>query len=415
MEWWQWNDWSRIREVDQSALDFHDKHLCIRELIRWPGFVSPPRPAVSVSPKWIADYRAVVVKELEQKYGQPIEADPFFSGLKTISLDDLARANLARLSKDDPWSQISAVSFLGLDVKITPDQQVILCEVNGSNFGMKGLDDLAILYDDSLRNPRIDGKLPARALVSEAFHLHVASLNEKSRALSAGSNLARDFLDLYGENLTRLTGLTYDYLRLPLRFSSIEAILENKLEADGFFDQARKIKPKSYACTSQGVSSFLHDENPEYFIVKPVRHHQGSIEIHTMEKLRRNGPLNLLDPDNCSPHYLIESFHASKPLRSSKDRQEHDGCMRYVLIAEQNREGVVILYHFGGYWRLCPLPISQYGSARAMVANYCSGAHPAAASKEDLALVRSALDMHFPEVYKKMVQHADAVHISAKN
>jgi hypothetical protein len=104
---------------------------------------------------------------------------------------------------------------------------------------------------------------------------------------------------------------------------------------------------------------------------------------------------------------VAESFVPSKPIFSAKDGQHHDGCMRYVLFVEEDKKGQIKLYHFGGYWRLCPHPISEDLDIDGMRANLAQGAIADRVSAEDMQTVRTAIERDIPIFYKAVVQRAN--------
>ncbi|MEK6808494.1 MAG: hypothetical protein AABY14_02305, partial [Nanoarchaeota archaeon] len=104
-------------------------------------------------------------------------------------------------------------------------------------------------------------------------------------------------------------------------------------------------------------------------------------------------------------YYVCEEFIPSKPIYSGKDNTFHDGCMRYILLVEESKDDSLKLYHFGGYWRLCPEPLRNYTSIDAMRANLCKGAIPQKVSKNDLNFIRTNLEKIVPIFYRNILSY----------
>ncbi|MFC1723611.1 hypothetical protein ACFL0V_05715, partial [Nanoarchaeota archaeon] len=242
---------------------------------------------------------------------------------------------------------LKSFAVFGFDVKITPQGRVQVIEINGIQAGMQGF----ALTGNELSQARFNRKLRA------AF----TDMDEETRETHRG----------------------------------IERILGDKLHVDRLFEDCRDMKPQSYEYTNEGLELLLKGSlGPN--IIKPRHGIQGNgVDI-----------LDLSNRPEYSSNNIIESFAPSKPIRSSKTGKNHDGCMRYMVLVEE-REGLIEVHHFGGYWRLCPKPISDKIDIDAMRANLSLGAIPEAASDEDLRAVKMAVDQIVPIIYQKMLQRAN--------
>ncbi len=101
--------------------------------------------------------------------------------------------------------------------------------------------------------------------------------------------------------------------------------------------------------------------------------------------------------------FVAEPFVQSKPIFCEKDGQNHDGCMRYVVFVEEDKKGKIKPYHFGGYWRLAPNPITESLDLDAMRANLAQGAIAQKVSDSDLNIVERALNRNIPLIYRNLV------------
>jgi hypothetical protein len=100
---------------------------------------------------------------------------------------------------------------------------------------------------------------------------------------------------------------------------------------------------------------------------------------------------------------LLEDFVPSKPIYSSRTKDFHDGCMRYLVDLHVTKKDEVIKYEpifKAGYWRLSPLglnyeliPDKSFSGQENLrfKANLAQGAIPAETDKEDLEIARIAI------------------------
>ncbi|MBI5392866.1 hypothetical protein HZA96_03260 [Candidatus Woesearchaeota archaeon] len=354
------------------------------------------------------------------------------------------------------------VSFavLGLDVKITPDSEVKIIEVNGINSGMKGFQEAGVEYkgtpsDEELMRrifshfdsfkfdndnllEYIKTDLRSKNSCDEALTSHINGLGKEPIAYIA----ARLAVEGYFQNRMKGTKdvFTLDKRSLEDRLNpylsgiinkdtlftenrvlrnvhpdwesrygnfaetliGIERILKDKLQSDTFFDGCRGIKPKTHEYTEENFHRLVQAEQPKYVVIKPYNGSRGEglviVPATTLAEER---------PDPNERKYVVESFVSSKPILSEKDGQFHDGCMRYVVFVEENKRGRITLHDFGGYWRLCPRPISEDLDIDGMRANLAQGALAEKVSAEDMKIVREAIGRNVPMFYRNLVQRAD--------
>ncbi len=297
---------------------------------------------------------------------------------------------------------LSSFALLGLDMKRTEDDDCKVIEVNGIHSGMKGfgLANVAPIMpypldcSGVLPPPSSDSNPCERSLeyyLNTRIGLKAAHFIVKA-AESRGISLSH--LVCYTQDIQGEQALSDATLPLMTHLLIIEEILSDKLKTDAFFQELRQWKPRTYST----IASLLEAETPAYVVRKPRHGARGEeIEIFTYEHAYEIDEL---------PETVVESFVHSKPILSDKSGEYHDGCMRYIVVVEDSRpsSGKIELVHFGGYWRLCPLPIDDYGNIDAMRANLAQGAIPQRASPEDLRIVKEAVDIFVPRFYERLVE-----------
>ena len=130
---------------------------------------------------------------------------------------------------------------------------------------------------------------------------------------------------------------------------------------------------------------------PEFIVVKP-RYGSRGVGVNIIPSSEAGESKSVAEP-----------FVPSKKLWCPETEKYHDGCMRYVVLVEKPKNGAMRIFHFSGYWRLCPKPISEYGAVDAMRANFCQKAIPVKASDKDLELARTSVESFVPTFYNSMV------------
>lgn len=345
---------------------------------------------------------------------------------------------------------LSSFAVLGFDVKITPTGEVKIIEVNGINSGMKGFRDAGVEYDGR-HNPTVEelrarfpfqldnkelwsyikAEIDEKNSCDEALRDHIGSLGEApvayiaARLAMAGKSFHRmGGIEAFAEAATARELSNFYNLIIPMNWTpsligevhpmwdaeygeraetliGIEKILEDKLKTDRFFEGNRDIKPKSYEYTEEGFQRLVRHEKPRYVVIKPSNGSRGEgLQIIEADTLPENRLAH-------SSSMVAEAFVPSKPILSSQDGEYHDGCMRYVVFVEEDKNGNVKLYHFGGYWRLSPKPITDGIEIDAMRANLALGAMPEKVSSEDSTLVRESLERAVPTFYRNLAEMAN--------
>ncbi len=296
-------------------------------------------------------------------------------------------------------TRLSSFAILGIDLKITPKDDCKIIEVNGIHSGMKGFGLAGVVPvmhapDDSYLLPPPSSEFNACErsvqyylalnLGTKVAHFIVKHLEEM--------DFQPSYLARYIDDLTRENALDQASRPLAEMLFGIEQILQDKLQTDAHFQNAREWKPKTYAT----IQELLKAETATYIVRKPQKGMRGvGVEILGTDNL---------DELTEKPETVVESFVYSKPILHDAQGTYHDGCMRYIIVVEDCiTSGKIELTHFGGYWRLCPLPIEQYGHIDSMRANLAQGAIAQRASSEDLEIVQKSVDAFVPLFYRSLV------------
>ncbi|MBI2671953.1 hypothetical protein HYX16_03390 [Candidatus Woesearchaeota archaeon] len=382
----------------------------------------------------------IIKKKREKKDVIEIHVPKKENETKELSPDfsRFSKEQLTSFLYDGRIDELSSFAILGIDVKITPDNEVKIIEVNGANMGMAGFVEACAEYDN-LGKLRIDDDSGLWKITEEGILINpyfrylcdhlceygLASLSYTykllgnsgvySRNIASAINYKLDIFDSFAEeeklNLFKWflsNDFENDFLKeaaakwglmyndIAIKLSRTERILSNKLLTDIFFENIRNVKPKTYPYTEERYRELIEKEKPKYVVVKPNYGFCGN-------------EMRIIDPKTASlpeldfkRSFAAESFAESKPILSLHDGKYHDGCMRYVTVAEENKQGNIKLYHFGGYWRLCPKEISKGIDMDAMRANLAKKAVPLRVDDEDLQLVKETIDENIPMFYREL-------------
>jgi hypothetical protein len=187
------------------------------------------------------------------------------------------------------------------------------------------------------------------------------------------------------------------YLHLAYDLGFFEGMFIDKLAIDACFNDLREYKVPTYPYTRRNLRKLVDDQTPQYVVIKlnKLRACKG-ISVRTPERLQSVGHIH-------EGMGLIEAFVPSKEIRSDKNHKKYDGCMRYIVLVEETKERELNIHHFGGYWRLCFLPIKHYGMNMAMLAGLGNGAIPQMACRYELEQVRDTLNILVPRFYQNLV------------
>ncbi|MDO8516690.1 MAG: hypothetical protein Q7S33_01060 [Nanoarchaeota archaeon] len=301
---------------------------------------------------------------------------------------------------------LKSFAVLGLDIKLPSQNDLKIIEVNGIQTGMNGFQEAGVQLEDGLdllnftENP-----------CEEALKRHIQSLGEipinfiSKKLRQLGEDPYRFELEgtkdkpIFYEVLKDIhPGWDSRYGNHAKILKNIELILKDKLKTDFFFNNCRHLKSKTYEYNPEEYQKLITLEKPKFVVIKPYDGARGeNVEIFSADSKLEQRPVYSFD-------LVAESFVHSKPILSKTDNKYHDGCMRYVVFAEEDKKGEITFNHFGGYWRLCPSPISNSLDIDAMRANLAQGAIPEKVSKEDLSFVRKTIDSQLPIFYKNLVE-----------
>lgn len=308
--------------------------------------------------------------------------------------------------------ELASFALLGVDVKITPDNKVKIIEVNGSSCGMRGFAQAGVTYASFLRTIGFDGVTADQSYSCEiAAATHIHSLGIPVLAFIAA--MAPEDIHFTPERfpyrydvptgffgwLDRHGGWKKKYKELMKTVYAIERTLPDKLLCDRSFRDCRDVKVRTHICSHNGWYALKEEHDPAYVVAKPQNGCMGEgIKIWRAEEV----PLLIDRVVNWTEHYVLEPFIASKPIKFGNE--DYDGCMRYVVFVEEKKDGALNLFPFGGYWRLCPLPMRKYGERNAMCANLSANALPARPSNDELVLVTNELKNTIPVFYRRLMQ-----------
>ncbi|MBI4142093.1 hypothetical protein HY484_04160 [Candidatus Woesearchaeota archaeon] len=319
--------------------------------------------------------------------------------------------------------ELESFAMLGLDVKITPDDEVKIIEVNGIDSGMKGFTKAQVSYNDFLHSIGKKSFLTAlfqkdygceTALKEHILHLGVAQIAYISaylhiRGKNAGGRIPGAGLVLSNADEPPHRSLEHihpewhkKYSRFGRALMRHERFLEDKLLSDYFFRNCRNIKTPTELYDEKGLERVLKNE-PEFIVIKE-RFGYGGYGMHVLhEEDTEKKP-------QFSGKHVVEAFVPSKPINAKFDGKQHDGCMRYVVFVEQEKSKKIVLHHFGGYWRICPEPVSNIRDIDSMRASLTQGAIAQKATKKELRQVYSAVEQNIPVFYKTMTENLAEFH-----
>lgn len=346
------------------------------------------------------------------------------------------------------------ISIFGIDVIITPEQDVKFIEFNGSRLGYKGLEELTgrTITKEIIFHLHDNYGLP--------IYLHTRSFFKKSEAIDNLIEMGSvHFFDNIFEKNNSSTNKIISYLpRTSLRHFALPAyphceenclgIIWNSNDMWEVIDETQylvmnphatlplttkntcyhlfkgygQFRPETIVVTENNqdrdVEEFLLESSVDTIVLKPADESCGKdvfilqrkditdfsgrkLLIHPADwyrEVRRNAGM-LFD----EPTVVMEEFIRSKPLYSTQTGEHHAGCMRYVVLVE-SENGNIKITHFGGYWRLAPESLQSSHEQRKNIANYCNGAIAVQPSDEDLELVAKTVNEVVPVLYKRLLR-----------
>ena len=337
-----------------------------------------------------------------------------------------------RVPEKYPIDNLDSFGIFGLDFKVTPENHVVLIEMNSHRSGMRGFDELRItaepvgevpdcMISSLLENREEGSKIPddpivLRKITQRVFERMHSPENQMRMLFSEigrepmGYIAARLInegyhpLRMHGghnilERFPKLAGMDSGwniYDRFVKALIRIEECTVDKLKGDTFFEDYRDLKPKSVVYSPENVRELVARYDPKFVVLKP---RDGQCGKGFMAVTADTKDLPTLE------NYIAEPFIPSKPLLSSRTGQLHDGCMRYIVTVFQQK-GTIAIGHYGGYWRLCPNPQTDKLDIDAMRANLAQGAMTEKVSDADLKIVENVVDKIMPKIYTTMTNPA---------
>ncbi len=342
---------------------------------------------------------------------------------------------------------LESLHVLGLDIKITPEDEVKFIEVNGLHSTMDGFRKGGISYEESL------GEKPTK----KSFAKYLEKFREKTPMLkSSGEKYGREKLveriREYGRSqLVFLSGLlnasgirsgktiggenlmALDSIKLPSGRKGIDLVNDEYFErygeiAENMVENEIKICDKlmlQKIFEKEGLESYkpssvlfkylgedyiekLAKENDSAVVKPRVGARGNNVEFmnsNDIDEKLKSYRYSLKDKDLID-QYLAEPFVRSKPIK--KEIDSHDGCMRYVVLVEKEKGGDLNMERFGGYWRLAPEPFrgkdKKYSNKRSRLANLDKNAKPKKPSEKDLKKVEEVINEVIPRYYKSLTE-----------
>jgi hypothetical protein len=312
--------------------------------------------------------------------------------------------------------ELDSFMVFGFDFKINPSREIKVIEVNGISSGMHGFEETISSYIYGTPRPVefdfqdiFDVTAYDKNSCDDAIRKYIKKYGDAQVAY-VGKRLAEErmyplrFGEVLIHNYGRFDTKAYpefdmffglEYNDITRKLIDMNKATEDKLVIDKLFDNIRDTKPKSYVYDEQGFAELSNNCDSDIFVIKPINGKRGK-EVRFFD---RDNPLHF------NSDYIVEEFIKSKPILSENDRELHDGCMRYMLIVEQDTENNLEINHFGGYWRLCPAPITSNIRLDSMRANLSQGAIPERVEHEDMNLVVEFIDKNIPLFYRNLLSH----------
>ncbi len=320
---------------------------------------------------------------------------------------------------------IRSFHVLGLDFKKTPEQQMQLAEVNGLWSGTDGITETNVSAKDLMQYGLVgmdvwneynyESVEQDANIISNGLHTHLEQygLDKMTYINSLLADRREEFGKTVNPTLFKDAGIPdhewlskiahhewHSYDEIADTMADIELTLSDKATVDQYFEGFREVKPLSYSYTQEDVARLLANEDAEYVIFKP-RNGLAGKEVSVQHRDEVN--LNFAEDSD----YIVEPFIESDAIFSEETGHYHDGCMRYLVLLEERTDGTIETRHFGGYWRLSPEPIQEYGDEEAMIASLCDKyqepAIPEKASPIDLLRARNTVDAALPTIYQDML------------
>ncbi len=353
------------------------------------------------------------------------------------------------MAKKKTPKKLKRLTMMGFDVKITPEGKVKLIEINGSKSGWRGfqrtyeehpIDDL--LLEGITRHER--GVYVFEELdyygIDRLVDLDSSGRIEKKitktldpsdyfSGLPTGSIIWNKIPNNSNPQLLDALRRTQDYV--VMNHPSIEEVLEEKSRTrDELFDASNELLTTGGILITNGrtrradkekqrqlLLKTIRESDDTHYMVKPEGYARGTgIQVVTREELlrplergvnpfeiRREDGTPLIQRDGLDK--IIEGFAPSKRIRSEITAQEHDGCMRYFVLVEEDTLGNVTAHHLNGYWRLAAKPIDDETASleERLKANLSIGGIAQRATTKELHTVRDAINRHLPGIYSKLL------------
>lgn len=341
---------------------------------------------------------------------------------------------------EDPLTlreQRTTVSKLGLDLIITPEREVKVVEINGANSGSSGLKkltgrdvdleiieylthtELPLFHHGRMENltfpPYVTELLSHQLLEGKDFRPRAAQGLERF-ALAAFPGKREDIEGIIW-NTTFNRYLFNEQKYLLINPFAVEETTYDKARTHALFQGTlAHLRPQmTFVVRANRECDVSHFKpTTPYIILKPTDESIGrnviaipAEEIFASDSSLKEHPLATYRRQEKKayqePNVIMEELIPSIKITSQQTGEEHNACMRYLVLVESDG-GEITVRHYGGYWRLAPNSVQSTDLQKKFVANYSSGAIPEHVSEEDLSLVRAVVDQFIPVLYRRMLR-----------
>lgn len=299
---------------------------------------------------------------------------------------------------------------LGFDAKITPEDRPVIIEINGSNSGIAGLekitgDNLAIVREQI--REQILGKEPETTL----NYSLVSTAETPAPGIDAPFYHKLVFNPLAPQVISSEFQGRKNYYLVKPQPERVEKISEDKVAQKKYIDPEFQALYWIFDGSRDGVRDFaealaiswLPFADYPYVVGKYSSGNRGE-HVRIFEGSEVPHMYAFLEMCPRTQRALLEAYIPSKEIDGNKN-----GCMRYLadffVFRDEDGQADFQKGYEGAYWRIPPgvTPESYYDRMqRTFIANF-SGKYPAkpiAASKEDMAVVRPAVDSTIKNLVK---------------
>ena len=334
----------------------------------------------------------------------------------------------------------TTISFLGLDIIITPENKVVYVEINGANSGTKGFKKV---YSRHIPKEVLEYLQRTRSLPILQFG--ASKGDAEIIALEEHSSFGKE--DMYMVGPPDFFGFAKK--AEPHIGNGQSAIVWNYHASHVFIDEKKYIvinphavsravhdkaiihalfkgleeRPQAYTILfrnkEQDHSKDIASSKASHFVIKATDESQGrKIVVCPREELfdprenPRQSPVAYFRQKEEAftfwnePNIIIEELIESKEIPSQTTGRNHYGCIRYIILVESEK-GNITIKPFGGYWRLCAGDVHDEDLERRYIANLSNPnmkAIPEPLSEKDDETIKESITTIIPTLYKRFLR-----------